>query len=94
MQSNGFAQPLSFDLNYKVLDVLEDESPNMIIYHTVAITSKQNDFFIKIDGIRYDVEINEIIKSNGNENQIIKLNNINSDQISFFSGKELQKDQY
>jgi LEA14-like dessication related protein len=66
----------------------------MIIYHTVAITSKQNDFFIKIDGIRYDVEINEIIKSNGNENPIIKLNNINSDQISFFSGKELQKDQY
>lgn len=45
----------------------------MIIYHTVSMNQQQNNVFVKINGIEYDVEIRDIIKSNQNENQSINL---------------------
>ncbi|MGA9845534.1 MAG: hypothetical protein WBQ25_24815 [Nitrososphaeraceae archaeon] len=88
MSSQGSAQPTDFVLNYKNLDVQEYESPNMIIYHTIEIKQNHDNLFLKINGIEYDVEIREIIKSNQNENPIINLYKTYSHGISFFSSKK------
>lgn len=88
LSSVNSEQTLEFDLNYKDLDVNEDETPNIIIHHTVATKTKQKDLFIKINGIEYNVEINEILKNNGNENPLISLGKTYSYFISFFAINE------
>jgi hypothetical protein len=79
-------QPIEFDLSYKGLDVRVDETPNIIINHSIATNIEQEDLFIKINGIKYIFEIYEILKSNGNESLLIDLGNTYSHFISFFQG--------
>jgi hypothetical protein len=68
-------QPIEFDLNYEDLDVQQDEISNMIIRHKIATKAKKDSLFIKTNGIEYNVQINEILRSNKNENEIIDLGN-------------------
>lgn len=77
-----------FNFNYKDLNVQQDEVTNMIIIHSIATKVKQDDLFIKINGIEYDVEINEILKSNSNENLVADLGSTYSQFVSFFSSKD------
>jgi hypothetical protein len=87
MSSTNSEQPIEFDFNYKDLDVQQDEIANMIIKHTLATKANQDNLFIKINGIEYDVQINEILKSSDNENPIVDLGNTYSRFVSFFSTK-------
>jgi hypothetical protein len=79
-------QPIEFDLSYKGLDVREDETPNIRINHSIATNIKQENVFIKINGIKYIFEIYEILKSNYNESLLIDLGDTYSHFISFFQG--------
>jgi hypothetical protein len=49
---------IGFDVTYKDSHVKPDENLNMIINHTIKATNQDN-HFIKIYGIEYDVEILE-----------------------------------
>jgi hypothetical protein len=91
MSSQDSARPIEFVLNFENLDVQKQGSPNMIIYHTVAILQKQDNVFIKINGIEYDIEISEIIESNQLESAIINLDKIYSHRISFFPSTKSAK---
>ena len=66
----------------------EFESLDLVIYHTIETNQKCDDLFLKINGIEYNIEIMEIIKSNQNENSIINLDKTYSHRISFFSSSE------
>jgi hypothetical protein len=90
MSSQDSAQQIEFVLNFEKLDVQEHESPNIIIYHTVATKQQQNNIFVKINGIEYNVEISEI-KSTQLESQIINLDKIYSPRISFFLSSKSAK---
>ena len=79
-------QPIEFDLSYKSLDVRGDEMPNIIINHSIATNIKQENLFIKINGIKYIFEIYEILKSNGNKILLINLGDTYSHFITFFQG--------
>ena len=73
---------IDFDVTYKDSDVKPDENPNMIINHTIKATNQDN-HFIKIYGIEYDVEI---LETNA-ETVLINLGKTYSPRVSFFSTK-------
>jgi hypothetical protein len=63
-----------------------DGNPNMIIDHTIKATN-QNNHFIKIYGIEYDIEI---LETNA-ETVLINLGKTYSPRVSFFSTKHYGK---
>jgi hypothetical protein len=76
----NFERSIDFDVTYKDSDVKPDENPNMIINHTIKVTNQDN-HFIKIYGIEYDVEI---LETNA-ETVLINLGKTYSPRVSFFS---------
>lgn len=87
LSSTNSEQPIEFDLNYSGLDVRQGETPNMIIKHTIATKVKRDNLFIKINGIEYEVEVNEILRNNNSENRVVDLGSTYSHFVSFFSSK-------
>jgi hypothetical protein len=79
LQTNS-EHSIDFDVTYKDLDVKPDENPNMIINHTIKATNQDN-HFIKIYGIEYDVQILEATA----ETVLFNLGKTYSPRVSFFS---------
>jgi hypothetical protein len=72
-------------LTYEDLDVQVDEDRNMVIHHKIKTKTGLDNHFIKINGIEYHVEINEILRSNDTENLLINLGKTYSHVHSFLS---------
>jgi hypothetical protein len=81
MLSTNSGEFADFYLTFRKLDVQADEDPNIVIHHTIKAKTREDNPFIKINGIEYDVRI----LNNDTDNELINLGKTYSHVDSFFS---------
>lgn len=71
-------------MTYRYLKVQVDEDPNMVIHYTIKSKKGLDNHYIKIHGIEYDVEIDEILEKSKAEIRLFNLGKTYSPIRSFF----------
>jgi LEA14-like dessication related protein len=78
-----------FRLRFDDVEIQPDDFLNIVIIHQVDMPNRIDEpTFIKINGIEYDVQFNEVLAANKTEKKLFTVRGLYSSVTSFFQRNE------